>query len=52
MALLEAERNDNSVRIAAVQAQADASAAAVTLLAALGRLTEKTHLQAPRFHEP
>jgi cobalt-zinc-cadmium efflux system outer membrane protein len=36
--LLEAERNDNLIRVAAVQAQADAASAAVTLEAALGRL--------------
>jgi cobalt-zinc-cadmium efflux system outer membrane protein len=36
--LLEAERNDNLIRVAAVQAQADTASAAVTLLAALGRL--------------
>lgn len=36
--LLEAERNDNLIRIAAVQSQADAASAAVTLEAALGRL--------------
>jgi cobalt-zinc-cadmium efflux system outer membrane protein len=38
--LLEAERNDNLIRVAAVQAQADAASAAVTLQAALGRLDE------------
>ncbi len=36
--LLEAERNDNAIRVAAVQAQADAASAAVALEAALGRL--------------
>jgi cobalt-zinc-cadmium efflux system outer membrane protein len=36
--LLEAERNDNAIRIAAVQSQADAASAAVALQAALGRL--------------
>jgi outer membrane protein, heavy metal efflux system len=38
--LLEAERNDNLIRVAAVQAQADTASAAVTLTAALGRLEE------------
>jgi len=36
--LLDAQRNDNSIRQAAVQADADAAAAAAALLAALGRL--------------
>jgi cobalt-zinc-cadmium efflux system outer membrane protein len=36
--LLEAERNDNLIRVAAVQAEADAASAAVTLEAALGLL--------------
>jgi cobalt-zinc-cadmium efflux system outer membrane protein len=36
--LLEAERNDNSIRVAAVQAEADAASAAAALRAALGRL--------------
>jgi cobalt-zinc-cadmium efflux system outer membrane protein len=36
--LLEAERNDNGIRFAAVQAQADDAAAAVTLRASLGQL--------------
>jgi cobalt-zinc-cadmium efflux system outer membrane protein len=36
--LLEAERNDNAIRVAAVQSQADAASAAVALEAALGRL--------------
>jgi cobalt-zinc-cadmium efflux system outer membrane protein len=36
--LLEAERNDNQIRVAAVQAQADTAAAASALQAALGRL--------------
>ena len=36
--LLEAERNDNAIRVAAVQARADAASAAASLLAALGRL--------------
>jgi cobalt-zinc-cadmium efflux system outer membrane protein len=34
--LLEAERNDNAIRVAAVQAQADAASTAVSLQAALG----------------
>jgi len=38
--LLEAERNDNTIRLGAVQAQADAASAASALLAALGRLGE------------
>jgi cobalt-zinc-cadmium efflux system outer membrane protein len=38
--LLEAERNDNAIRVAAVQSQADAASAAVALEAALGRLGE------------
>jgi outer membrane protein, heavy metal efflux system len=38
--LLEAERNDNLIRVAAVQSQADTASAAVTLQAALGRLDE------------
>jgi cobalt-zinc-cadmium efflux system outer membrane protein len=37
--LLEAERNDNLIRVAAVQAQADEASAAVSLQAALGILT-------------
>jgi cobalt-zinc-cadmium efflux system outer membrane protein len=36
--LLEAERNDNLIRVAAVQAEADTASAAATLEAALGRL--------------
>jgi cobalt-zinc-cadmium efflux system outer membrane protein len=36
--LLEAERDDNQIRVGAVQAQADAASAAVALQAALGRL--------------
>jgi cobalt-zinc-cadmium efflux system outer membrane protein len=36
--LLEAERNDNAIRVAAVQSQADTASAAVVLQAALGRL--------------
>jgi len=36
--LLEAERNDNAIRVAAVQSQADTASAAVALQAALGRL--------------
>jgi len=35
--LLQAERNDNAIRVAAVQAQADTASAAVALAAALGR---------------
>jgi cobalt-zinc-cadmium efflux system outer membrane protein len=35
--LLEAERNDNAIRVAAVQAQADTASAAAVLQAALGR---------------
>jgi cobalt-zinc-cadmium efflux system outer membrane protein len=38
--LLEAERNDNAIRVAAVQSQADTASAAVVLQAALGRLGE------------
>jgi cobalt-zinc-cadmium efflux system outer membrane protein len=40
--LLEAERNDNSVGLAAVQAQADTAVAASGLLTALGRLEPAT----------
>ena len=36
--LLEAERNDNAIRVASVQSQADTASAAVALQAALGRL--------------
>jgi len=36
--LLEAERNDNAIRVAAVQSQADTASAAAALQAALGRL--------------
>jgi len=36
--LLEAERDDNQIRVGSVQAQADAASAAVALQAALGRL--------------
>jgi cobalt-zinc-cadmium efflux system outer membrane protein len=36
--LLEAERNDNAIRVAAVQAKADAASAAAALEAALGRI--------------
>jgi cobalt-zinc-cadmium efflux system outer membrane protein len=36
--LLEAERNDNVIRLGAAQAEADAASAAVALRAALGRL--------------
>jgi cobalt-zinc-cadmium efflux system outer membrane protein len=36
--LLEAERNNNSIRLAAVQSQADAASAAAALMAALGRV--------------
>ncbi len=38
--LLEAERNDNAIRVAAVQAQADAASAAAVLMASLGRTNE------------
>jgi cobalt-zinc-cadmium efflux system outer membrane protein len=41
VALLDAERNDNLIRVAAVQAQADSAATGVALLAALGRLDQK-----------
>jgi len=34
--LLDAERNDNAIRVAAVQSQADLAAAAASLRAALG----------------
>jgi len=37
--LLEAERSDNAIRVAAVQADADTAAAGVALLSALGRLS-------------
>ena len=40
--LLEAERNDNAIRVAAVQALADKVSAAIALQAALGRLDPKT----------
>jgi len=36
--LLDAERNDNLIRVAAVQAEADTAATGVALLSALGRL--------------
>jgi cobalt-zinc-cadmium efflux system outer membrane protein len=36
--LLEAERNDNTIRVGAVQAKADAASAAAALAAALGRI--------------
>lgn len=36
--LLEAERNDNAIRVAAAQSQADTASAAASLEAALGRL--------------
>ncbi len=36
--LLEAERNDNAIRVAAVQSQADTASTAAALQAALGRL--------------
>jgi cobalt-zinc-cadmium efflux system outer membrane protein len=45
--LLEAERNDNLVRVSAAQAQADAASAAVTLRAALGRLDESSSPTVP-----
>lgn len=35
--LLEAERNDNAIRVSAVQAEADTASAAAVLMAALGR---------------
>jgi cobalt-zinc-cadmium efflux system outer membrane protein len=38
VALLEAERNDNLIRVASVQAQADCAATGAVLLSALGRL--------------
>jgi len=38
--LLEAERTDNLIRVSAVQAEADSAVAAVTLQAALGRLSQ------------
>lgn len=38
--LLQAERNDNMIRVASVQAQADAASAAVALRAALGGIPE------------
>jgi outer membrane protein TolC len=37
--LLEAERSDNAIRVAAVQADADSAATGVALLSALGRLS-------------
>jgi cobalt-zinc-cadmium efflux system outer membrane protein len=37
--LLEAERSDNAIRVAAVQADADTAVAGVALLSALGRLS-------------
>jgi cobalt-zinc-cadmium efflux system outer membrane protein len=40
--LLEAERNDNLIRLGAAQAEADAASAAVALRAALGRLEPPT----------
>jgi cobalt-zinc-cadmium efflux system outer membrane protein len=40
--LLEAERNDNAIRVAAVQSKADAASTAVALEAALGRLGSDT----------
>jgi outer membrane protein TolC len=36
--LLEAERNDNAIRVSAVQSRADTAIAASALQAALGRL--------------
>ena len=36
--LLEAERNDNAIRVAAVQSQADTASSAAVLQAALGRI--------------
>jgi cobalt-zinc-cadmium efflux system outer membrane protein len=39
--LLEAERNDNAIRVASVQSQADTAAAAVALQSALGRINDE-----------
>ena len=50
--LLEAERNDNAIRVAAVQAHADTAAAEAVLFAALGRPDPPAAPINPRLHQP